>query len=323
MTQTPKDTRGGKQLSMQDMVDMLDGTFIPLPDRPTFLWPGDKPVALVTVLAVEYFEPAQPALYSGGPGVLPAPIPAGALDFSNWTWRHYGNKVGLWRLLDILTRFEVPVSAVTNAKLHEVYPAVSQALQSAGCELLTAHGYIEDRSLLEFIDDPAGHRTYVLDSLAAHERATGQKARGWISPAGAMLPETFAVLAEAGIEWIGGFLSDDQPFSFEIMGRRLIGFPHNTELNDYTVFTRGHQSATVYEEAVLEHVDVLCQEGRRMNSGRVAVLPAHPHVMGQPSRVRHYEAVIRHLRDRDDIWWATQTEVASFFRDNVIGNRQR
>ena len=302
------------ELRLDDMPGLLDATFPARSEGPRFLWPGDKPLAAVVAVVVEYFQPSQPVLYSGGPSVLPAPIPPGAFDFMNWTWRSYGNRIGLWRLLDVLEARNVPVSAITNARLHEVYPEITSALLKAGWNLSAAHGYIQDRSLLEFYDDLDGHRDYIKHSLQSHQAATGVTPTGWLSPAGGLLPETFSVLAANGIEWVGAFQCDDRPFSLDLGVKRLIAMPHSTDLTDYHVFTRAHLPGSAYAELVRETVDVLSEEGSSTGAGRVVVLSAHPHVMGQPSRIRHFDAVVADLQTRSDIWWATQDDIASYCR---------
>lgn len=305
-----------QKVTVEDMSAVLDSVFVPLPERPHFSWPGEKQVALILQLSIEYFRPAQPELYSGGPGLVSAPIPAGSLDFLNWAWRNYGVRVGVWRLLEVFAEHGVPVSASTNAIIHERFPQITEALRAGNCDLQCAHGYIQDRSLLEFFDDPQGHDEYVLKCLAAHEELTGVKPRGWVSPAVGLLPETLPLLAANGIEWVA-FPCDDQPFIFEVGGYELVGMPHGVNLTDYNTLIRGYQSMDQWIAAVLEGVDVLADEAARTGSGRVMQIGIHPQVMGQPFRSRRFGELLGRLKARDDLWWATPTEAAAFYRDRV------
>jgi allantoinase len=256
-------------------------------------------------------------IYAGGPAVLPAPVPKGSFDFPNWTWREYGKRVGIWRLMRVFDAHGIPVTAPANGQFMEEYPEALEAFRSRGWDLSCCHGYIEDVSMLDFSDDPSGHEQYVDKSLAVHEKLTGTPARGWLSPAASFLPDTFDLLADRGISWIGGFLSDDKPYWIEAAGRPLVALPYNTELNDYTVFTRGYSFDNAYVASVSRYVRRLLQESQESGVGCVATIPMHPHVLGQPFRIHLVEQLLEELRTIDGMWWATMDQVASHFAKEV------
>ncbi len=41
-----------------------------------------------------------------------APMP----DIPNWAWHEYGNRVGFWRMLDVLDRFGIKAALAINGK---------------------------------------------------------------------------------------------------------------------------------------------------------------------------------------------------------------
>ena len=79
--------------------------FVPLPDRAPLKFPGGAHVALIFTINIEYWEPFRPGqkepLFPGGPATIPHALPGDVLDTANWTWREYGQRVGIWRLMDV------------------------------------------------------------------------------------------------------------------------------------------------------------------------------------------------------------------------------
>jgi hypothetical protein len=110
------------------------------------------------------------------------------------------------------------------------------------------------------------------------------------------------------------FPCDDQPFLFDAGGKTMVGIPHSIELADYNTVTRTGQAFAQWDEAIREQVDVLAEEATRTGTGYVAIVNVHPHVMGQPFRVRHFAQLIADLKRRSDLWWATQSQVATYYR---------
>ncbi|GIT24267.1 MAG: hypothetical protein CM1200mP41_03110 [Gammaproteobacteria bacterium] len=69
--------------------------------RPDYSWPDDKRLALYVALNVEVFS------YGEGKGAGVAP-PDQARSDSVYSWRDYGNRVGIWRLLELFDALDMP-----------------------------------------------------------------------------------------------------------------------------------------------------------------------------------------------------------------------
>ena len=68
--------------------------YSPINERPTYAWPNGKRLAVYVALNVEVF----PFGEGMGPDLnMRQPEP----DIPNFTWRDWGNRVGIWRLLDL------------------------------------------------------------------------------------------------------------------------------------------------------------------------------------------------------------------------------
>ena len=67
----------------------------PLPERPDFLWPGNKRLAVCICNNIEVFS------FLGGLGSDSAFLTARQTT-RNYAWRDYGNRVGQWYVFDLL-----------------------------------------------------------------------------------------------------------------------------------------------------------------------------------------------------------------------------
>ena len=95
--------------------------FVPLPDRPPLKFPDGARVALIFTINIEYWEPFRPRqkepLFPGGPATIPHVLPGDVLDTANWTWREYGQRVGIWRLIEVFDRANIAPSCTCNGMI--------------------------------------------------------------------------------------------------------------------------------------------------------------------------------------------------------------
>ena len=90
--------------------------FVPLPQRGRLQWPEGKRLALIVTVNLEYWDllkETSAPYYAGGPAILPDMLPGNIPDFPNFSWREYGQRVGVWRLFDIFGR------SGRSCKLHD------------------------------------------------------------------------------------------------------------------------------------------------------------------------------------------------------------
>ena len=78
---------------------MMQYPYSAMPDRGRLEWPDGSRIALIMTLNLEHWdmikETGEP-YYAGGPAVLPDPLPGNVPDFPNYSWREYGQRVGIW-----------------------------------------------------------------------------------------------------------------------------------------------------------------------------------------------------------------------------------
>ena len=96
----------------------MEYDYIPLPQRPPLRWPDGHRVALLITLNLETWDlikETQQPYYAGGPAILPDILPGNVPDFPNYTWREYGQRVGIWRLFECFDELGVTPGCTINA----------------------------------------------------------------------------------------------------------------------------------------------------------------------------------------------------------------
>ena len=73
-------------------------------------------------------------------------------------------------------------------------------------------------------------------------KSVGEAPRGWLSPALSETVRTLDILAENGIEYVGNWVNDDQPYPMQVKKGSMIAMPYSTEINDIPALLDLHQS---------------------------------------------------------------------------------
>ncbi len=270
--------------------------------REPVTWPGRAPLALWINVCVEHFplNPQSPGFKAPGNMTMPYP------DLRHYTLRDYGNRVGIFRVLEALDRYGFHASFAVNGELVERYPYLTRRLAERG-ELL-AHGWNMDCAHSSALDEDT-ERQWIRQTLAVLGRMSLKPIRGWLGPARSQSSRTPELLAEAGIQWCADWVNDELPFHFQTQSGALVNLPLSLELEDRFIINDNLHSETEYAEQLIDAADCLLAEGRE-RGGRLLALNLHPWVIGQPHRIGQLERVLEHLRDfGDQVWSAAPSEI--------------
>ncbi|AJP72785.1 polysaccharide deacetylase family protein [Sphingomonas hengshuiensis] len=294
----------------------MEYDYVPLPARRPLVWPNGARVALILTFNLETWDLTKDTTkpyYAGGPAILPDTLPGDTPDFPNYSWREYGQRVGIWRLIELFDKLGVRASCTTNAVTFERRKAMTDAVLERGWELL-AHNWEQGELLTDFAKDPAREREIVLRTLDAYERHVGRKAKGWLSSSLRSTLQTADILAEYGCTFYCDIMNDDQPFLIRTPSGPIVATPYSNEINDFTFITRKNYTTDQFRDALIEELDVLYEEGAV--TGRIMNVGLHPHVSGRAHRVRALREFIQHAQSLPGVWFATRAEIADWYLQN-------
>ena len=155
--------------------------FVPMPDRKPLKWPNGARIAVMLCLNMEYWDLTKDTdapYYPGGPSILPDPLPGNIADLPNYSWREYGQRVGIWRLMDIFDKAGVPATCTMNAKMGLERRRVVDAVNERGWEIV-AHNYVQTELLTDYAHDIDKEREIIRETLRVYRDVVGRPAKGW------------------------------------------------------------------------------------------------------------------------------------------------
>ena len=195
-------------------------------------------------------------------------------DHPNWSWHEYGMRVGFWRLKRVFERLKMTPTVTVNGRVCETYPQVIQAVADAGWEL-NAHGY--DQMPMHKVEDQLGDDQEAPSTSI--DKFWGRPPRGWFGPGLTQTFDTLDYLSQAGIEYIGDWVLDDEPVTLKTTHKPVVALPYNFELHDIVMMAlQNHPSEELYRRS-MDAFDCLYEESagpRQDHVDRGASVPRRP-----------------------------------------------
>ncbi len=263
--------------------------------RPDFSWPDGKRLAVYIGLNLEHFafgEGLGAELAPGGPHP----------DVLNYAWRDYGNRVGAWRILDLLDSLDLPASVLVNTSLYDYAPELLSAFRARGDEMV---GHGRTNSERQSVLDEEKERELIFHATSVMLKHEGIAPKGWLSPWIAESPITPDLLQELGYAYTLNWCSDDQPIWLKTRMGRLLAVPYPQEVNDIPAIIARKDSAEDFASMIIDTFDEQLEQSSRQSL--VMGIALHPYIIGQPHRLRHLRRALTHIADNADKAWITHS----------------
>jgi peptidoglycan/xylan/chitin deacetylase (PgdA/CDA1 family) len=278
--------------------------FSPIDRRPTLHWPKGRRIAFWLLLTIEHWELQAP------PGSHKDPRFVGEYgtydpDYRTWTQREYGNRVGIFRVLEALDRHGIKATVALNSAAARRYPNLVEACRARGYEFI-GHGSHASRMLTSRMSEDE-ERAIIRDALDTLGRTTGKRPRGWHGQEYGESQRTPRLLAEAGLDFVADWPNDDQPYAMTL-DRPFVSLPSQPEWDDVQLLWLRRVGTPRFPEIVGEAFDGLYDEG-----GRVFCLAVHPWLMGMAHRIRYLDAALKRVMAKPKVWQATASEIVDAF----------
>lgn len=285
----------------------------PIVTRPRLEWPDGAHVALSVIVNLEHFDwymppdapvPVRP--FGGGGSAFYSRFP----NIMGFSHHEYGNRVGVFRVLDVLAKHGIPPTVAMDATVASEYPFLVRACQEAGAEFI-AHGSTV-RHIIHAGMSEHEERAYIRSSIDALTEATGEAPRGWVSPEFNETVHTPRILAEEGIEYLCDWANDEQPYPMTVPRGELTALPLHLDLDD--IFTHYNRNVSIMEfsEIACDTFDELHRSGGE--NARTLVMSVHPWLMGQPFRIKYLDEALAHMASADRVWKARGGEIVDWYR---------
>ena len=275
--------------------------YSPIKARPTYRWPGDAGLAVYVAVNLEVFafgEGLGAELAPGGPQP----------DVLNYAWRDYGNRVGAWRMIDLLDALKLPASVLVNSDLYAECPGLVEAFRARGDEIV-GHGRTnaERQGALNEADEAA----LIDEATQTLTREEGKAPKGWLGPWISESRVTPDLLAERGYTYLLDWAMDDQPVFMDTRAGRILAVPYPQEINDIPQIVARKIEAPAFADMIVDQFDEMLGQAR--GEPLVMGIALHPYIMGQPHRLGHLRRALRHIaQSRADVWLTTAGAIGEF-----------
>ena len=277
-------------------------------------WPGGARLALQFVLNFE--EGGENSLLNGDRAseaflseIIGAEPLEGTRHISMESIYDYGSRVGVWRLLNLFDRKQIPLTVFAVARAAEQNPDVIKAMINSGHEI-ASHGYRWIN--YQFIDESL-EREHIRKAVSILQEITGKKPVGWYT--GRTSPNTRRLVAEEGdFLYDSDAYDDDLPYWQDVNGKSVLIVPYTLDANDMRFATlQGFNSGTQFFDYLKDTFDVLYAEGER--TPRMMSVGLHCRLAGRPGRIAALTKFLDYILSFDDVWVCRREDIARHWRD--------
>ncbi len=277
--------------------------YSPIIRRKKLEWPNGARVALWVIPNVEFFPLDKPI--PGGSGKAP--------DLPSWTIRDYGNRIGVFRFMELFDRYGIRGTAALNSDICIHHPVIIEEGNKRGWEWM---GHNQTNSL-RVIDVPEHEEPGLIKAtFETIAKVSGKRPKGWLSSGLQETWNTLDLLAGEGLEYICDWTNDDQPYVMTLdSGKKLVSVPYSMEINDMGQMTRFLRSSEEFRDMICRQFDTLYREGAQ--SGRVMAICLHPFLTGVPHRIGVLEEALRYVCGHAGVWLTTGGEIARHYLSQI------
>ena len=271
-------------------------------DRPPPKLPDDARMIVWAIVNVEVWDSMQ---------VMPRTVltpPAGGApipDVPNWAWHEYGNRVGFWRIKDVLDSHEIRATLALNGSVCTTYPRIAEAALESNWEFM-GHGFSQKN--MQKVDDERLDIQKTRDAIAEF---TGRAPRGWLGPGLTETFDTVDLLKEEGFEYVADWVLDDQPVELKTRAGSLVNVPYTQEINDVAMMLIQHHKASEYANRALDQFETLYEDS--LKQPRVMAIVCHPYIVGVPHRIKYFRKIFETIRQKPGVLFWTGEQILDWY----------
>ncbi|GGB81439.1 hypothetical protein GCM10011352_03970 [Marinobacterium zhoushanense] len=278
-------------------------------------WPGQARIAVSFVLNYEeggercilHGDKESEAFLSEMPGAQALP---GVRHMSMESCYEYGSRAGVWRLLRLFKKHDIPLTIFAVAMAVERHPEVARAMVEAGHEICS-HGY---RWIDYQYTDESEERDHLVRAIEIIQRVTGERPLGWYT--GRTGPNTRnLVMEEGGFMYDSDAYDDDLPYWVNNEGKGHLVIPYTLDVNDMRFATaQGFNSGEQFYQYLKDSFDTLYAEGAE--APKMMSIGLHCRLVGRPGRIAALERFLEYARSHEQVWFCRRIEIAKHWHEH-------
>ena len=273
-------------------------------DRPNLSWNNNAKVAINLIIPLEFFPLNPSGIPFKHPGAMVTPYP----DLRHFTVRDYGNRVGVYRILEALNDYGMKATFAVNGEIAKRYPPLIDTIKSNGHEI-AAHGLSTDHIHYEGLS-AAEENKKIIDTLDCFNETP----KGWMSPARNQSSKTLERIAKAGLSYCLDWEMDQVPVTANSQNGDINLIPNSYELSDFTLLHTRGQTEESWLKQIINSIDLLLEEHERFGVQMLG-LTLTPYVIGQPFRIWALRSLLSRIKTTNNVEAFTAGDSSKQFTD--------
>jgi len=220
----------------------------------------------------------------------------------------YGARVGIQRILGLLTEYHIPASFFVPAVSAMLHPDLVETILLAEGHEIGVHGWVHEHpSWLE----PHEELELMERSIELLTRQAGRRPAGYRAPAYDWHAHTFKILKNLDFLYDSSLMADDRPYEILAQGEPtgLIELPVEWIRDDATLIDPRSDNFTTpraWLQSLIDDFDLAHEEGTMFS------VTMHPRTIGHRSRIVVLRELIEHIQEKGNAWFATHRELAEY-----------
>lgn len=241
------------------------------------------------------------------------PMPPNSIytdDFLGLGAREYGANFGFWRLLDVLDKHGVKATVMSSGLTAELFPDTVREARKRGHEVASHHW---DQTY-----QPSSYKTReeerdaILKSIAAIEKATGERPLGYMSPGPRPGPFSLELCAELGFRWDADYSDSDIPYTINVNGKKVVSVgyvrPGYTDNDIATLSLAGGL------QQLKDEFDAHYEEAQHHPMKfRYAM---HNFTGGRPGLAKLFDNFLQYVKGHSGVWFCRCIDMANFWLEH-------
>lgn len=216
----------------------------------------------------------------------------------------YGTRAAWWRLMDLFDVHGVKVTVSACGRAVERSPELGRDAVARGHEV-SAHGWRwESHAGM----DEAAERLTIARTVAAIERATGQRPLGWHTRSASSANTRRLLVEEGGFLYDSDAYNDDLPFDLRVAGKRHTVLPYAFDTNDMQFYNASRFRGADFADYVIDAFEWLAREGT--SAPKMMSIGLHLRMIGRPGRIGALDLILRHITKSGVAWIAPRVAIA-------------
>ncbi|OCF32252.1 hypothetical protein I317_06464 [Kwoniella heveanensis CBS 569] len=233
----------------------------------------------------------------------------------------YGTRIAVWRLLRLFESKSIPITFYAVAKSFERSPHIAKYVEENGHETCS-HGY-RWRSYGDCDPELEEHHARLSIESFRKSSPSGKVPSGWFLGrpnvrSAHIVAKVYQEQGEELLYWADSY-ADDLPYwkpNPADPSKGLVIMPYSFDNNDTKMWFGQMGSNEAYVNHIIDSFTTIREEGL---AGRPAYITVafHSRWMGRPGRFQALKRIVDHMKQFDDVWFATREQIAEHFSKTV------